>query len=111
MGGTPDYTWRLMGDFPKDGKAFRSPSGSPYTLRENGGGQMSAANQTVREVASLGSEVTPYILRHTWATWFYAQTKDELLLRKLGRWAQKDMAYHFAKIVPLNLNKRLLSFG
>lgn len=107
----PDYAWRLMGEFPKSGKAFRSPNGTPYILRENGGGQMAAAFRTVREAAGLGPEVTPYVLRHTWATWVYAQTKDELLLRTLGGWAKKDMAFHYAKLASPDLGERLSGFG
>ncbi len=72
---------------------------------------MAAAFTTVRKAAGLGPDVTPYVLRHTWATWVYAQTKDELLLRTLGGWSRKDMVFHYAKLASPDLLERLLRFG
>ena len=75
----------LMGDLPLHGRAFRTPYGQPIVLRKNGGGQMAAAFEKARIAAGLGPDVTPHVLRHTWATWRYAQTGD-LLGLDAPRW-------------------------
>lgn len=111
----PDRSVELMGDVPEDGKLFRTPKGLPYKLREKGGGQIQAAFNKARDKAGLESDgprkVTPHVLRHTWATWYYAQTKDFGGLMDLGGWAKSDMANRYRKLAPDDLAGKLLDFG
>lgn len=103
------------------GHVFRRADGEPYVDRERlEGGQIKTAfrgacrraglirwestgdkeNQTtVRWRASL----TPHDLRHTWATWFYAATRDPLLLKREGGWASLRMVERYAHLMPSNL--------
>ena len=50
-------------------------------------------------------------MRHTWATWFYAQTRDFGALLDQGGWAKADMANRYRKIAPDDLTDRLLAMG
>lgn len=111
----PQRAVDLMGELPTDGKLFRTPKGKPYKLRVKGGGQIKGAFDKARDKAGLEAEgprkVTPHVLRHTWATWFYAQTKDFGGLMDLGGWAKSDMANRYRKISPDDLAERLTKFG
>ncbi len=107
----PVRTLTLIGDRPIKGRLFRTPYGKPIVLRKNGGGQMATAFNNARAMAGLGDDVTPHVLRHTWATWFYAQTKDFGGLMDLGGWAKADMANRYRKLAPADLSERLLAHG
>ena len=61
--------------------------------------------------AKLGSDVTCYTLRHSFATWHYAQSKDILKLMSTGGWAKVDMVRRYTKDAPDDLPDRLLAHG
>jgi len=107
----PQRTIDLIGDPPLGGRAFPAPNGQPYVMGDNRGGQMAEAFRKVREAAELGDDVVPYTLRHTWATWFYAQTKDWAALLDQGGWNRSDTANRYRKIAPRDLARRLFGFG
>lgn len=111
----PDRSIELMGELPETGKLFLTPKGVPYKLRQKGGGQIQTAFNKARDAAGLEGggprKVTPHVLRHTWATWYYAQTKDFGGLMDLGGWAKSDMANRYRKLAPDDLADRLLRFG
>jgi integrase len=107
----PQRSIDLMGELPESGSAFLAPDGQPYVARQNGGGQMAEAFGKIRDAAGLGRDVVPYTLRHTWATWFYAQTKDFRRLIDLGGWNKSDTANRYCKVAPKDLGNRLLQHG
>ncbi|WP_281968662.1 tyrosine-type recombinase/integrase [Roseovarius nanhaiticus] len=107
----PQRSIDLMGNLPESGPAFLAPDGQPYVARQNGGGQMAEAFGKIRDAAGLGRDVVPYTLRHTWATWFYAQTKDFRRLVDLGGWNKSDTANRYCKVAPKDLGNRLLQHG
>lgn len=107
----PQRSVDLMGELPESGEAFLAPDGQPYVARQNGGGQMAEAFGKIRDAAGLGRDVVPYTLRHTWATWFYAQTKDFRRLIDLGGWNKSDTANRYCKVAPKDLGNRLLQHG
>ena len=107
----PNRTVELVGAIPNNGSAFPSPNGQPYILGPNRGGQMAEAFSKVRKAAGLGDDVVPYTLRHTWATWFYAQTKDWGALLDHGGWNRSETANRYRKIAPADLGHRLLAHG
>lgn len=47
--------------------------------------------------------LTPHDLRHSWATWFYALTKDLLLLKDEGGWDTTRMVERYAHLMPSEL--------
>lgn len=107
----PERTVSLITEVPENGPAFVAPNGQPYVITDNRGGQMAEAFRKVREAAGLGPDVVPYTLRHTWATWFYAQTKDWAALLDQGGWNRSDTANRYRKIAPADLGNRLLAYG
>lgn len=107
----PTRTVSLIGEIPRTGPAFVAPNGQPYVLSDSHGGQMAEAFRKVRDAAELDEEVVPYTLRHTWATWFYAQTKDWGALLDQGGWNRSDTANRYRKIAPADLGNRLLAHG
>lgn len=107
----PQLAVELIGDIPEVGRAFRTPYGKPIVVKRGRGGQMQTSFNAARDAAGLGKDVTPHVLRHTWATWYYAQTRDFGGLMDLGGWAKADMANRYRKIAPDDLGKRLSAHG
>ena len=98
-------------ELPEAGQIFRTPKGRGYVIRANGGGQIAQAFAQARTAAGLGRDVTPHVLRHTWATWFYAQTAAFGELMDLGGWQKADTCNRYRKPAPLDLPGRLLAHG
>lgn len=98
-------------DLPQEGPIFRTPKGQPYKIQRNTGGQIATAFNTARDRAGLPREITPHVLRHTWATWFSAVTGDFGRLMDLGGWKRPDMAQRYRKIAPASLADDLRAHG
>ena len=98
-------------ELPEAGAICLTPKGVPYKIRQNGGGQMKGAFDKLEELAEISIRVTPHVLRHTWATWFHAQTRDFGALLDLGGWERADVANIYRKIAPEDLGDRLAAHG
>lgn len=113
----PERALQMMcaGGLPDCGPIFLTSRGKPYAERENTGGQIKTAFNKARDRAGLEKsgprKVTPHTIRHTWATWFYSQTKDFGKLLDLGGWADADTANIYRKIAPEDLAERLIDHG
>lgn len=111
----PERAIKVMGDLPEEGRLFKTPYGKDIVLRKNGGGQMAASFKKAVVAAELETKgprkVTPHTLRHTWATWFYAQTRDFGRLQDLGGWEKADTANRYRKLAPADLSERLFKHG
>lgn len=107
----PERAVDLIGVLPEVGRAFLTPYGVPIVVTGESGGQMAESFNRAREAAGLGPDVVPYTLRHTWATWFYAQTRDFGGLMDLGGWLKADTANRYRKLAPDDLADRLLAHG
>ncbi len=101
----------MIGELPEVGRAFRTPYGKPIVVERGRGGQMQTSFNAARDAAGLSKDVTPHVLRPTWATWYYAQTRDFGGLMDMGGWAKADMANRYRKIAPDDLGRRLLDHG
>lgn len=87
----------------RTGAVFRTDDGSPYAdTGRQFGGQIKTGFGSACRRAQL-RELTPHDLRHTWATWFYALTKDPLLLKAEGGWATLAMVERYAHLMPSGL--------
>jgi integrase len=96
---------------PNGGRLLRRADGQPYVTRINAGGYFQKSFAAAREGADLGPEVTPHVLRHTWATWYYAQTRDYGGLMDLGGWDNAQTANRYRKAAPSDLGRKLLEHG
>ncbi|WP_224769830.1 tyrosine-type recombinase/integrase [Pseudosulfitobacter pseudonitzschiae] len=98
-------------ELPEMGTAFTTNKGLPYAIKDNTGGQIRRGFNNARDAAELGPDVTPHTIRHTWATWHYAQNRDFGALLDLGGWSKADVANIYRKIAPDDLAERLLAHG
>ncbi|MEQ3630719.1 MAG: tyrosine-type recombinase/integrase [Sulfitobacter sp.] len=101
----------ISAQLPEKGTICLTPKGQPYVITPGRGGQIAGAFDKIRVAAELGPDVTPHVLRHTWATWFYAQTVDFGGLLDQGGWRKADMAMRYRKIAPEDLSDRLEAHG
>lgn len=102
----------------RDGAVFRRPYrggegeglseeawkiGTPYVDKGRvGGGQIKKGWRGACKRAGI-ADATPHDLRHTWATWFYGLSRDPLLLKAEGGWAQLKMIERYAHLMPAAL--------
>lgn len=66
-------------------------------------GELSAKEQFV-------PNVTPHVMRHTWATWNYCLHRDPILLREMGGWKTLKMVEHYSKLMPAVYVEEIKSF-
>src|SRR5262249_36975601 len=80
----------------RQGAVFRRPRDrKPYARKSDGGGQIKTAfSGACRRVGVSG--ISPHTLRHTWATWYYAATRDLPGLMYLGGWNSERMVLRYA---------------
>lgn len=102
----------LLEGLPKDGAAFRTQHGEAFKIRpNNSGGQFSVQFNRARKEAGLDKDVTPHVLRHTWATWFYAANRNLPALMSNGGWVSVSMAIRYTKLAPADLPAQLVKHG
>ena len=82
------------------GRVFRTNAGEPYAERIASGGQIKTAWAAAVRRAGITKPITPHGLRHTWASWHYAEHRDLLLLRFVGGWASVGLVERYAHLVP-----------
>lgn len=109
----PSRSVELIQGFPlpATGTVFLTNKGLPYVIEDNRGGQIRRGFNKARDNAGLGPDVTPHTIRHTWATWHYAQNRDFGALLDLGGWSKADVANIYRKIAPDDLGARLYAHG
>lgn len=73
------------------GPLFRRLDGYPFRSGRDNGGQIAKPFRRAVKAAGLDEErYTPHVCRHSWATWFYAQTRDVLRLQNEGGWKSNE---------------------
>lgn len=98
----------------RDGRVFRTNTGEPYEDkgRQEGG---HIKRGWLRALARAGLDtrpvrLTPHDLRHTWATWHYAQHRDLLRLQIEGGWSSVDLVTRYAHLMPEDLVEQIPLF-
>jgi integrase len=101
---TPKAMTALANMPHRDGRVFRRDDGAPYADRHRlEGGQIKTAFKAALRRAAIAERTTPHALRHTWATWFYAASKDLLLLKDEGGWKTLKMVERYTHLMPSEL--------
>lgn len=73
------------------GPLFRRLDGYPFRSGKDNGGQIRRPfERAVKSVELDPVRFTPHVCRHSWATWFYAQTRDVLRLQDEGGWKSNE---------------------
>lgn len=81
----------LLPNIGEPGPLFRRFDGKAFKEKIGRGGQIRTA--FARSVENGGGDpaiITPHVCRHSWATWFYSQTKDPLRLKEEGGWLSNE---------------------
>lgn len=91
----------------RDGPVFRRDDDEPYANRGRySGGQIRTAFETACRRAQI-RDLRPHDLRHSWASWFYALSKDLLLLKDEGGWRTLAMVERYAHLAPAGLESQI----
>ena len=86
-------------------------AGAPYIDRDGlSGGQIKTAWATALKAAKITKPATPHSLRHTWASWHYAEHRDLLLLKRDGDWSSVSLVERYAHLVPSSLAKQIIAW-
>lgn len=93
------------------GPVFLRPDGNPYRTGRHTGGQIKYQWGAAAKAAKIDASIyTPHTCRHTWATWFYAQTRDVLRLKDEGGWSSGEWQ-RYTKLGTPQLGKDALDHG
>ncbi len=93
------------------GPLFRRFDGYGFRSGKNSGGQIAKNFSRATVAAGLDpARFTPHVCRHTWATWFYAQTKDVRRLQDEGGWKSGEWQ-RYTKIGTPDLGQSALKAG
>lgn len=93
------------------GRVFRRSDGGPFTTGTAAGGQIRSQWQAACTAAGIDAAThTPHVCRHSWATWFYAQTRDVLALKDAGGWASHEYQ-RYTKLATEELGASARAFG
>lgn len=87
----------------KPGPLFLRYDGRPYTgIDEDNprGRHFSWWSRAMKEIDLDPHLYTPHTARHSWATWFYSQTKDVVRLKAEGGWESDEWTRYVKLAVP-----------
>ena len=90
---------------PPEGALWLKTNGCPMKCPSNWKAFAKAVERAGLEA------VTPHTLRHTFATWYYAQTKDLIRCKVLGGWSRTTTLERYTKLAPAYMGKELLEYG
>lgn len=106
----PDRTAASLANaLHREGPVFLDGGGAPFVLQPDGGGALATSLRCWARDAGV-APFGAHVLRHTFATWFYSQTRDPLALKAAGGW--RSNAYErYAHLAPRGLGPELLRHG
>lgn len=74
----------------RKGPLFLRYDGRPYVERKDRGYKLAFFARVVKGIGLDPAHYTPHTARHSWATWFYSQTKDVVRLKAEGGWDSSE---------------------
>ena len=81
----------LLPNIGAHGPLFRRFDGKAFAEKTGRGGQVRTAFAlAVKNGGGDPGVITPHVCRHSWATWFYSQTRDTLRLKEEGGWLSNE---------------------
>ena len=83
----------------RTGHVFLTARKQPYRSSEEYGGQIKTGWRTACAGAGIVG-VGPHVLRHTWATWWYALTPNARRLQEAGGWSSLALVERYAALIP-----------
>lgn len=96
----------------KRGPLFLRYDGRPYEDREGRGYKLGFWARAVKAMDFDEAVFTPHVARHSWATWFYSQTRDVVRLKAEGGW-ESDEWQRYVKLANPSMGElaRKLAFN
>jgi integrase len=93
------------------GALFRRLDGLEFRVGKDNGGQIAQPFKRAVQAAGLDPDrFTPHVCRHSWATWFHAQTRDVLRLKDEGGWKSGEWQ-RYTKLGTPDLGAAALRHG
>lgn len=93
------------------GPLFRREDGAKFRETGSSGGQIQWAFGKAVEATGMDPErVTPHVCRHSWATWFYAETLDPMRLKIEGGWKSAEWE-RYVKLATPDLGRLAIEAG
>ena len=100
----------LIPNLGQKGPLFLRYDGRPYRERKNRGYKLVFWSRAMDEIGLDPEIFTPHTARHSWATWFYSQTKDVVRLKAEGGW-ESDEWERDVKLAAPSLGTMAANFG
>jgi integrase len=96
----------------RDGAVIHSRYGEGYSIGPPGqrAARVSGVFRRAMEAAGLSTAITPHVLRHTWASWHYAQHRDLIRLQQEGGWAEINQVVRYAHLMPGGFEAEIARF-
>ncbi|QRM36980.1 site-specific integrase [Rhizobium rhizogenes] len=94
----------------KKGPLFLRYDGRPYEEKEGRGYKLTFWTRAVKAMDFDTSIYTPHVARHSWATWFYSQTKDVVRLKAEGGW-ESDEWERYVKLANPSIGRLAAKLG
>lgn len=85
----------------KRGPLFLRYDGRPYAARDDRGYKLSFWSTAMQAIGLDVAKYTPHTARHSWATWFYSQTKDVVRLKAEGGWDSEEWQRYVKLAAPI----------
>jgi len=92
------------------GPLFLRYDGRPYEVDENRGVKINHTWNRALDDVGLDRKLTPHTARHSWATWYYGQTKDVTGLRDEGGWKSAEWQ-RYVKFYNAELGEQARKYG
>jgi len=94
----------------KPGRVFKKAGGGDYVERADPAGAKLHFLRAAATRAGL-AVFNPHMTRHTFATWFYCQTKDALRLKDQGGWRTDVAMQRYTHLVPAKVGLDAIALG
>jgi integrase len=94
----------------QSGPLFLRYDGRPYAEREGRGYKMAFWGNALTLAGYDPKIYTPHTMRHSWATWFYSQTKDVVRLKAEGGWESSEWE-RYVKLAAPTIGKVAAKLG
>lgn len=94
----------------QSGPLFLRYDGRPYEPRQSRGYKLAFWDAAVTKAGYDAKAYTPHTIRHSWATWFYSQTKDVVRLKAEGGWESSEWE-RYVKLAAPSIGKAAQKLG
>lgn len=92
------------------GKVIKKAGGEDYEERKDNRGHKLHFLRAAAKRAGV-EPFNPHMTRHSFATWFYNETKDALRLKQVGGWNTDTAMQRYTHLVPASVGHEAIKLG